>query len=129
MAGSVAILFGAIVLLSLASLFFDEALFVRKGTIYRGTYTHKVVALTFNDGPAPEWTPQILKVLNQYKVKATFFMLGNHVAKFPDIAKQVAQEGHEIGNHTDDHHGIFWYTESELESEIRPGRMKQQFGV
>jgi len=98
--------------------FFDEAVMVRKGTIYRVKSADKLVALTFDDGPSPVWTPQILDALNQAGIKATFFMLGDHVEQYPEIARRVAREGHEIGNHTYDHHVLLYYTPAELEDEI-----------
>lgn len=101
------------------SLFFDEAVFVRKGTFYRAQRADKVVALTFDDGPSPEWTPQVLDELKKAEVKATFFMLGNHVERYPEIARQVLAEGHEIGNHTYDHHVLIYYKMEELEKEIK----------
>ncbi|MFA5176530.1 MAG: polysaccharide deacetylase family protein [Candidatus Omnitrophota bacterium] len=101
------------------SLFFDEAVFVRKGTFYRAKRADKVVALTFDDGPSPEWTPQVLDELKKAQVKATFFMLGNHVERYPEIARQVLAEGHEIGNHTYDHHVLIYYKMEELEKEIK----------
>ena len=101
------------------TVFFDQAILVRKDTIYKASTTEKVVALTFDDGPSPRWTPLILGELKKAGVKATFFMAGTHVEKYPDIARRVAAEGHEIGNHTYDHHGIFYYTPQELEKEIR----------
>lgn len=61
------------------------------------------VVLTFDDGPSNAYTPEILKVLAEKGVKATFFMVGSQVDKYPDIARQVAEEGHEIGNHTYGH--------------------------
>lgn len=60
----------------------------------------KKVAITFDDGPHPEYTPAILNLLNQYEAKATFFMLGSEVASHPEIVKMVADGGHELGNHT-----------------------------
>lgn len=60
----------------------------------------KRVALTFDDGPHPTVTPQILNLLDQYNAKATFFMLGQRVKNSPEIAKDVLNRGHEIGNHT-----------------------------
>ena len=101
------------------SLFFDEAVFVRKGTFYRAQRMDKVVALTFDDGPSPEWTPQVLDELKKAQVKATFFMLGNHVERYPEIARRVLAEGHEIGNHTYDHHVLIYYKMEELEKEIK----------
>jgi peptidoglycan-N-acetylglucosamine deacetylase len=61
------------------------------------------VTLTFDDGPSRVFTPQILEILKEKKVKATFFMVGVHVEKFPEVAKQVIEEGHEVGNHTFEH--------------------------
>lgn len=107
------------ILFVLASIFFDEAVLVRKGTLYYVPVSEKVVALTFDDGPSPEWTPKILEALKSAKVKATFFMLGNHVEKYPEIAKLVAEEGHEIGNHTYDHHVLLYYKTEELRKEIK----------
>lgn len=63
----------------------------------------KKVALTFDDGPHQKNTIEILDLLDQYDAKATFFMLGNRVDFYPDIAKMVADKGHEIGNHTWNH--------------------------
>ncbi|VEF46211.1 polysaccharide deacetylase [Bacillus freudenreichii] len=63
----------------------------------------KYVALTFDDGPSAEVTPRILKTLKEHNAKATFFMLGNQVDYYPELARQVAEEGHEIGNHSKSH--------------------------
>ena len=57
------------------------------------------VALTFDDGPNPEATPEILDVLDAEGVKATFFLLGKHVERWPRIAARVADRGHQLGNH------------------------------
>ena len=62
-----------------------------------------MIALTFDDGPDPTTTPQALDILNKYHVKATFFMLGKNVSAYPEVAKRVRQEGHEIGIHTWNH--------------------------
>ncbi|MBD1939254.1 polysaccharide deacetylase family protein [Microcoleus sp. FACHB-68] len=63
----------------------------------------KVIALTFDDGPWIE-TPKVLGILKEYDVKATFFMIGQHVQTYPDIAKQVVAAGHALGNHTWHHY-------------------------
>lgn len=63
----------------------------------------KKIALTFDDGPHPKVTPQILKILKKYDAKATFFVVGNEVKKNPKVLKAVADAGHEIGNHTYNH--------------------------
>ncbi|MEF3304562.1 polysaccharide deacetylase family protein [Paenibacillus sp. GYB003] len=63
----------------------------------------KVIALTFDDGPDPVDTPAILELLRQYGAKATFFVVGQRVDKFPDIVRREMEEGHEIANHTFTH--------------------------
>ncbi|MBQ4444685.1 MAG: polysaccharide deacetylase family protein [Prevotella sp.] len=70
------------------------------------------VYLTFDDGPIPEATPFILKTLADFDVKATFFMVGDNVRKFPHLYQQVRDAGHQIGNHTMNHLGSFrhWTT-------------------
>ena len=105
--------------LVLFTIFFDQAVLVRRGTVYHENVTEKVVALTFDDGPSPQWTPLILDELKEANVKATFFMLGEHVKKYPQVARRVAAEGHDIGNHTYSHHVLIYYKMDELESEIK----------
>ena len=63
----------------------------------------KLLALTFDDGPDPDWTPRLLEVLAKAGAKATFFMVGARAARHPELVARVAAEGHEIGNHTWDH--------------------------
>jgi len=63
----------------------------------------KVVALTFDDGPHPVYTPKVLEILKRYGVKATFFLIGKQVERYPEIARQIVAEGHEVGNHTYSH--------------------------
>lgn len=59
----------------------------------------RVVALTFDDGPNPEATPRILDVLRESQVRATFFLLGKYVERWPQLTRRIAGEGHTIGNH------------------------------
>ena len=61
------------------------------------------VALTFDDGPDPTWTPRVLDVLARYHVPATFFVIGSAVARHPELARRIVREGHEIGLHTFTH--------------------------
>ena len=63
----------------------------------------RAVYLTFDDGPIPEVTPWVLDVLDKYRIKATFFMVGDNVRKHPDEFKMVVERGHRIGNHTYNH--------------------------
>lgn len=60
----------------------------------------RTVALTFDDGPDPEWTPRLLDVLKRHGAKATFFAVGARIAENPGLAQRIVDEGHEIGNHT-----------------------------
>lgn len=99
--------------------FFDQAVLTRKGTIYEVHTKNKVIALTFDDGPSPVWTPKILDELKKQNVKATFFVVGAHAEKYPEIIKRIFQEGHEIGNHTYLHHVLLYYTNDELQLELR----------
>lgn len=70
----------------------------------------KAVYLTFDDGPIPEATPFILEILAKYDIKATFFMVGDNVRKYPEVFRQVVEAGHRIGNHTFNHIGGFKHT-------------------
>lgn len=70
---------------------------------FSGPYNKAEVALTFDDGPDPVFTPLILDKLKNHGVKATFFLLGANIEKFPEIVKRIAAEGHVIGNHTYSH--------------------------
>ncbi|MFG1990129.1 polysaccharide deacetylase family protein [Actinoplanes sp. NPDC048988] len=63
----------------------------------------KGIALTFDDGPDPATTPQLLKMLKQQHVKATFCLVGQNAAKFPNLVRQIAADGHTLCNHTWDH--------------------------
>lgn len=78
----------------------------------------RTVALTFDDGPHPRWTPAVLDVLARHGVPATFFVLGSHVASHPGVVARIVREGHEIGNHTFTHvdlaHTPGWLAGTEL---------------
>ena len=65
--------------------------------------SERAVYLTFDDGPIPEVTPWVLDMLDKYRIKATFFMVGDNVRKHPDEYKMVVERGHRIGNHTFNH--------------------------
>ncbi len=76
------------------------------------------IALTFDDGPHPYYTPIILKILEEYGVKATFFMIGENVGYYPAAAEAVLKAGHEIGNHTNHHRGMKNLSDHEILREI-----------
>lgn len=77
-------------------LFYPDAVFLAPGE-------KKVAYLTFDDGPIPEATPWVLDVLDSYRVKATFFMVGDNVRKYPYLYEEVIKRGHKVGNHTMHH--------------------------
>ena len=78
----------------------------------------KRVAITFDDGPHPRYTPQILDILAEYGVKATFFMVGSNATYYPELVKRVLAEGHEIGNHTYSHYHTVHVKSEELTRDI-----------
>lgn len=73
--------------------------FGQVGVISRAPKGKGRVVLTFDDGPDPRYTPQLLDILNSYQVKASFFITGAKARVYPDLIKQIASAGHEIGNH------------------------------
>lgn len=77
------------------------------------------VALTFDDGPQPTFTPQVLNVLQLYHVQATFFCIGSQVRKYPGIVRQTYQDGDVVGNHTWSHPNLTRLSPDEIRSQIR----------
>lgn len=77
-----------------------------------------VVAMTFDDGPHPRNTPRLLDMLRERRIKATFYLIGNRVVAYPQIAKRIADEGHEIGNHSWSHPFLTKKSDSQVLSEI-----------
>lgn len=65
-----------------------------------GNGRDKKIALTFDDGPHPRYTPQILDILEKYNIKATFFIIGQNAGYYPEVLNKVIEAGHELGNHT-----------------------------
>ncbi len=65
--------------------------------------TNKEIFLTFDDGPHPKITPQVLKILDEFDVKATFFCVGENIDKHPDTYKLILNNGHKTGNHSYNH--------------------------
>ncbi len=77
------------------------------------------ILLTFDDGPDPLLTPEILAVLRKHEVKAVFFVIGKKVKEYPQVYKQLLSEGHLTGNHTYDHHPLFSiHSESRVKQQI-----------
>lgn len=76
------------------------------------------IALTFDDGPSPAWTPVLLDGLKERGVKATFFLIGENAEKNPEIVKRMKEEGHLIGNHTYHHVELTKVSENEARAEL-----------
>lgn len=72
-------------------------------TIWRIPRKSKTVYLTFDDGPVPEVTPWVLNVLDHYNIKATFFCVGDNVARHKELYQEILKRGHLTGNHTQNH--------------------------
>ena len=94
------------------------------------TKVSKIAYLTFDDGPIPEVTPRVLDILKQYGVKATFFMVGENIDKYPDLYRRVLTEGHAIGNHTYHHvKGMKMSTTKYMEEVIKWEKAVEQHGA
>ena len=83
-----------------------------------GKPTDKQIAISFDDGPDPKYTPKILDILSEKGVEANFFVLGKQAALYPDIVKRMYREGHEIGSHTFTHSNIMEDSPLTLQMEL-----------
>ncbi len=83
-----------------------------------GRVSEKLIAITFDDGPHKH-TEELLKVLEKYNAKATFFIIGRNARQYPDIVKQIFEKGHQLGNHTFNHSSSFpWKKTDAIKLEI-----------
>ncbi|UYZ15267.1 polysaccharide deacetylase family protein [Brevibacillus sp. WF146] len=89
----------------------------RGDVVWEVPTAQKVIALTFDDGPDPVYTPQILDLLRRYHAKATFFVVGQRVMNHPEITRRIVAEGHEVGNHTFNHANLM---------RLRPEQIRHQ---
>ncbi|QNF34656.1 polysaccharide deacetylase family protein [Adhaeribacter swui] len=71
--------------------------------VWQQPNTKKIIYLTFDDGPIPVVTEFVLNQLANFQAKATFFCVGENIGRYPDIARQVVQQGHQLANHTHNH--------------------------
>ncbi|MEO8207302.1 MAG: glycosyltransferase, partial [Chthoniobacterales bacterium] len=76
------------------------------------------VAITFDDGPDPTWTPKILKILKDKNVPAAFFLVGRRVEKYPGMLKKIVAAGHEVGNHTYSHANLALASDQQIQLEL-----------
>lgn len=88
------------------------------------------IALTFDDGPHPGYTEKILKVLDQYGIKATFFVIGQNAEYYKEALDKVIAGGHQVGSHTYSHKHIRTQSQQELERELERNReLLSSFGI
>jgi peptidoglycan/xylan/chitin deacetylase (PgdA/CDA1 family) len=85
--------------------------------------SERIIALTFDDGPDPVFTPQILDVLGAHRARATFFVLGERAARYPELIRRMHREGHTVGTHTQRHRlrfhfGSATYVQREIEDAV-----------
>ncbi|MFC8361664.1 bifunctional polysaccharide deacetylase/glycosyltransferase family 2 protein [Streptomyces griseorubiginosus] len=78
----------------------------------------KTIALTFDDGPNPTYTPQVLKILEKYDVPATFFVVGSMVSRYPGIVKDMVDQGNEVGIHTFTHVDLSYQSDARIRREM-----------
>ena len=98
--------------------------------IVRLNTDQRVVALTYDDGPNPPDTDQLLDVLAKHNVKATFFLIGNRIERHPETVRRMIAEGHQIGNHTYSHPLLGFLPPSYVERQIeRTDDLLRQYGI
>lgn len=78
----------------------------------------KIVALTYDDGPNPPYTNRLLEVLEKFGAKATFFVIGQQIERYPEIAQALQAQGHELGNHSYSHRRLIWTSKAAISEEI-----------
>lgn len=93
----------------------------KEGALFAVRTHDKVVALTFDDGPDPRWTPAVLAMLRAHHAHATFFLVGEHALAHRDLVADLLADGHEIGNHTFDHPHLPALGDAAIREEIARG--------
>jgi len=92
--------------------------FNRFGEVWRGPTDRKVIALTFDDGPYPFYTPLLLHVLERSNVRATFFIVGRNAQEFPELVSRIVAAGDEVGNHTFNHYKLTYLSAEQIQRQI-----------
>ncbi|HVA95565.1 MAG TPA: polysaccharide deacetylase family protein [Candidatus Dormibacteraeota bacterium] len=88
------------------------------GPTLRHTASPKKIALTFDDGPNPAVTPQLLELLERYSARATFFLIGKFVRECPGLVQEMSVRGHLLGNHTDSHANLIFQSRQGIRDEL-----------
>jgi chitin deacetylase len=78
----------------------------------------RAIAITFDDGPDPVFTPKVLEILREHRIKATFFLVGERVRRFPELLQRIVEEGHEVGNHSDSWRRSVQLSDEEFERDL-----------
>ncbi|MFF1908146.1 polysaccharide deacetylase family protein [Kitasatospora sp. NPDC058218] len=86
--------------------------------VYELDAERKVVALTIDDGPDPRHTPTVLALLEQYRIRATFFLIGENAVQYPDLVREIAARGHHIANHTWTHPDLRSLSDAKIKDEL-----------
>ncbi|WP_392964180.1 bifunctional polysaccharide deacetylase/glycosyltransferase family 2 protein [Streptomyces sp. LN245] len=89
------------------------------GTARTQSVPKKTIVLTFDDGPTPNWTPEVLKVLEKNDVDATFFLVGSMVSRYPGVVKNLVDQGNEVGIHTFTHVDLSYQSTARLQRELK----------
>ncbi|QKV92797.1 glycosyltransferase [Streptomyces sp. NA02950] len=97
--------------------------FDRDGRATEHTIPSRTVALTFDDGPDPRWTPEILAVLRKHHVPGTFFVVGQMVVRHPELVRRMRQAGHEIGVHTFSHVDLSYQGQGRIDRELAQSQL------
>src|SRR5688572_19428729 len=97
---------------------FDALAWATPGIVWRVETQKPWVALSFDDGPAPDHTPRVLEILARHRAHATFFLIGDRAARFPASVEQLRAAGHEIGNHSYTLSSTLHSTDEELLSNL-----------
>ena len=101
--GEVVVAIAVLILIAIAWATFTPNARLFGKVVGSGSTPRPLIALTFDDGPSPEWTPGVLDALRDAGARATFFALGRQVRAHPEIARRIVEEGHELASHGDDH--------------------------
>lgn len=88
------------------------------GLIWEMPTPERVLAITFDDGPDPAFTPGVLDILHGHGIPATFFLVGERVRRFPELFRRIVEEGHGIGNHSDSWHRTVQLKSDEFERDL-----------
>jgi peptidoglycan/xylan/chitin deacetylase (PgdA/CDA1 family) len=83
------------------------------------TASSRQLAITFDDGPNPAFTPKLLDLLDRFQVQATFFVIGRFVRECRGLTKEIAERGHLLANHTEMHPNLFWLTPDAVRDELQ----------